>query len=165
MLVDVGNDSGWVSGHYGVDVGFDQGAGVKLLVAQALRELPLLCLNLLVSGVVGAYQKIADNVTLRVVQGRDRHHCRKAAAILADIGQLVDVLDTTRCLEHQGLKAWLYLCFEIFAQLLCTCDYLLRIRHVSRCDLIYYFGCHVAQHLFGTDVEDLDNPIGVGCDT
>ena len=40
-----------------------------------------------------------------VAQRRDRHDGRKAAAILADVGQLVDILDPARGLENQCLKA------------------------------------------------------------
>src|SRR5476649_980277 len=42
---------------------------------------------------LGADQQIADDGVLRVAQCRDRYDCREAAAILADISQLVDVLD------------------------------------------------------------------------
>ena len=50
-----------VGGHQRVDVGFDQRAGVELLVAQALIELLLLGFDLLARGVVGADQQIADD--------------------------------------------------------------------------------------------------------
>jgi hypothetical protein len=42
---------------------------------------------------------------LRVAQRRDRHDRREAAAVLADVGQLVDVLDAARGLEDQRLEA------------------------------------------------------------
>ncbi len=50
--------------------------------------------RLLARGVVGADQQVADDGVLIVAQGRDRHDRREAAAVLADVGQLVDVLDT-----------------------------------------------------------------------
>ena len=59
----------------------------------------------LARGVVGADQQVADDGVLRVAQRRDRHDRREAAAVLADVGQLVDVLDPARGLEHQGLEA------------------------------------------------------------
>ena len=61
--------------------------------------------RLLARGVVGADQQIADDGVLCVAQRRDGHHRREPAAILADIGQLVDILDPARGLEHQGLEA------------------------------------------------------------
>ena len=105
LLVDVGDDAGRIGGHQRVDVGFDERARVELLVAQALIELLLLCFDLLARGVVGADQQIADDGVLRVAQRRDRHDRREAAAVLADVGQLVDVLDAARGLEDQGLEA------------------------------------------------------------
>jgi hypothetical protein len=40
-----------------------------------------------------------------VAQRRDRDDRRKAAAVLADVGQFVDVLDAARGLEGQRLEA------------------------------------------------------------
>ena len=54
--------------------------------------------------VVRADQQITDDRVLSVAQRRDRHHGRKAAAILADVGQFVNVLDPARSLEHQASK-------------------------------------------------------------
>ena len=62
-------------------------------------------LDLLAHGIVGADQQVADDVAVIVAQRRDRHDGRKAAAILADVGQFVDVLDAARRLEGQGLEA------------------------------------------------------------
>ena len=53
----------------------------------------LLGLGHFARGVVGADQQIADNRVMRIAQGRHRYDGREAAAILADISQLVDVLD------------------------------------------------------------------------
>ena len=58
-----------------------------------LEQMLSLCFDLLARGVVGADQQVADNCTLSIAQRRDRHDRREAAAILADVGQLVDVLD------------------------------------------------------------------------
>jgi hypothetical protein len=105
LLVDVGDDAARIRGHQRVDVRFDQRARVEVLVAQALVELHPLLFDLLARGVVGADQQVADDRVLRVAQRRDRHHRREAAAVLADVGQLVDVLDAARGLEDQGLEA------------------------------------------------------------
>jgi hypothetical protein len=61
--------------------------------------------RLLARGVVGANEQIADDDVLRVAQRRDGHHRPEPAPILADIGQLVDVLDPTRGLEDQGPRS------------------------------------------------------------
>ena len=62
-------------------------------------------LDLLARRVVGADQQVADDGVGRVLQRRHRHHGRQAAAVLADVGQLVDVLDAAPRLEHQRLEA------------------------------------------------------------
>jgi hypothetical protein len=82
LFVDVGNDAGRIGSHQRVDVGFEQGARIKLMVAQALSELLLICLDLLARFVVGADQEVTDDRALSVTQRRDRYDCRKAAAIL-----------------------------------------------------------------------------------
>jgi hypothetical protein len=61
--------------------------------------------QLLARGVVGADQQVADDDTQIVAQRRHRHHGREAAAVLADAGQFVDVLDAARGLEDQRLEA------------------------------------------------------------
>ena len=38
LVIDIGNRAAGVGGHDGIDIGFDQGAGVELLVPQALIE-------------------------------------------------------------------------------------------------------------------------------
>ena len=115
-------------------------------------------------GVVGADQQIADDDVLRVAQRRDRHHRREPAAILADIGQLVDVLDPARGLEHQGLEARRDRGPEFDAQRLGARDQLLRIGNVSRRDLVHHLGSRIAKHPLGADVEDLNDALRVGGD-
>ena len=76
-------------------------ASVAMLEKLALLKIALLqgprleqgFFGLLARGVVGADQQIADDGVLRVAQRRDRHDRRKTAAVLADVGQLVDVFD------------------------------------------------------------------------
>jgi hypothetical protein len=53
-------------------------------------------LDLLAHRIVGADQKIADDVAVVVAQCGDRHDGRKAAAVLADIGQFVDVFQAAQ---------------------------------------------------------------------
>jgi len=60
--------------------------------------------RLLTRRIIGTDQQIADDGVLRVAQRRDRHNGRKAAPVLADVGQFVDVLDAAGSLEDQGLE-------------------------------------------------------------
>ena len=106
MLVDVADDAARVGGHQGVDVRFNQGAGVKLLVAKALVQHRLLGLYPFARGIVGANQQVPNDVFLCVAQGRDRHNGREATAIFANVSQLVNVFNATGSLEHQRFKAW-----------------------------------------------------------
>ena len=61
--------------------------------ARKLVEEGLLGLDLLTCGVVGSDQQVADDPVIDVAQGGHRHHGREPAAVLADVGELVDVLD------------------------------------------------------------------------
>nr|WP_244541824.1 hypothetical protein [Afipia sp. GAS231] len=115
-------------------------------------------------GVVGADQEIADDDVLRIAQRRDRHHRRKPAAILADVGQFVDVLDPARGLEHQGFEARRDRGSKFDAQRLGARDQLLRIGNISRRDLVHDLGGGIAEHALGADVEDLDDTLGIGGD-
>src|SRR5471032_2963898 len=133
---------------------------IALCRAPACSSASSACLR----GVVGADQQIADDGVLRVAQRRDRHHRREAAAVLADVGQLVDVLDPARGLEHQCLEARRNLCSEFDAQRLSAGDHFLRIGNVGRRDLVHHFGGGVAQHALRADVEDLADAIRVSGD-
>ena len=164
LLVDVGDDAARIGGHQRVDVGLDQRAGVEVLVAQPLIELHPLLFDLLARGVVGADQQVADDGVLRVAQRRDRHHRRKPAPVLAEVGQLVDVLDPARGLEHQRLEARRNRRAELDAQRLGARDHLLRVGNVGRRDLVHHVGGRVTQHPLGADVEDLDDALRVGGD-
>ena len=70
-------------------------------------------------------------LVLRVAQRRDRDDGREAAAVLADVGQLVDVLDAARGLEHQRLEARRDRRVELEAQRRGARDQLLRIGDVG----------------------------------
>ena len=122
-------------------------------------------LRSLARGVVGADQQVADDGLLLVTQRRDRHHRREAAAVLADLGQFVDVLDAARGLEHQGLEARPDSGSEFDAQGRGAGDQFLWIRDVGRRDLVHHLGGGVAQHALRADVEELDDTLGVGGNT
>ena len=100
-----------------------------------------------------------------VAQGSDRHDRREAAAILADVGQFVDVLDTARGFEHQGLEAWHDWGVELDAQRLGPHDHFLRVGNIGRGDLVHHVGGRVAQHALGADIEDLNDAFGVSGNT
>ena len=114
--------------------------------------------------VVGADQQVADDPALRIAQCRDRDDRREAAAVLADVGQLVDVLDAARGLEHQRLEARRDRRLQLGAQCLGPRDHFLRIGDVGRRDPVHHLGGRIAQHPLGADVEDLDHALGVGGD-
>ena len=121
-------------------------------------------LDLLAHGIVGADQQVADDVAVVVAQRRDRHDGRKAAAILADVGQLIDVLDPARSLEGQRLEARRDGGGELEAQRLRARHHFLRIVDVAGVDPVHDFGGRVAQHALGADVEQLDDALLVGGD-
>jgi hypothetical protein len=118
----------------------------------------------LARGVVGANEQIADDDVLRVAQRRHRHHRPEPGPILADVGQLVDVLDPARGLEHQGLEARRDRGSDLDAERFGARDELLRIGDIGRRDLVHHVGGGVAQHPLGADVEDLNDTLGVGGD-
>ena len=148
--VGVGGDAGKV---LAVEDGALQGAGLE----QSL-------FGLLAGGVVGADQQIADDHILGVAQRRHRDHRREATAILAEIGQFVDILDAAGRLEHQGFEAGLDLGSQLDAEGLGPGDHLLRIGDVGGGDLVHHLGGGVAEHAFGPDVENLNHAVGVGGD-
>ena len=119
-------------------------------------------LCLLAGGIVGSNQQIADDRVLRITERGDGHDSREAAPILADVGQLIDVLDATRGLEHQRLETGRDRGSELDAEGFCPNDHFLRIGDVGRRDLVHHFRGRVSQHPFGADVEDLDDALGVG---
>ena len=120
--------------------------------------------DLLAHGVVGADQQVADDFAAGVAQRCHRHDGREPAAVLAHIGQLVDVLDAARGLEHQRLEAGRDRGVELQAERRGARDQFLRVRDVSRGDLVDHVLCGVAEHPLGTDVEDLDHALFVGGD-
>ena len=103
-------------------------------------------------------------MTSRVAQRSDGHDRPEPTAILADVGQLVDVLDPARGLEHQGLEARRDRGSELDAQRFGARDQLLRIGNIGRRDSVRHVGGRVAKHPLGADVEDLNDTVRVGGD-
>jgi hypothetical protein len=164
LLVDVRDDAARVGRHQRVDVALEQRARVEVLIAQALVQLHAFVLDLLAGGVVGADQQVADDDVARVAERRHRHDGREATAVLADVGELVDVLDAARGLEHQRLEARGDARAELHAQRLGARDHLLRVGDVRRGDPVHDLLRGVAEHALGADVEDLDDARRIGGD-
>src|SRR6185295_964554 len=121
-------------------------------------------LRLFARGVVGADQQVADDDVLRIAQRRDRDDGGEAAAVLADVGQFIDVLDPARGLEHQRLEAGRDGGSELDAQGFGASDHFLRVGNIGRRYLVHHFGGRIAQHSFGADVEDLNHTFFIGGD-
>jgi hypothetical protein len=120
--------------------------------------------NLLAHRVVGADQQVADDGAKVVAQRRDRDDGRKPAAVLADVGQLVDVLDSARRLEGQRLEARRDGRAQFLAQRQRARQHFLRVVDVARIDPVHDFGGLIAQHPLGADVEQLNDALLVGRD-
>ena len=161
LLVDVGDDAGGIGRHQRVDVRFDERARVELLVAQPLIEQRLLLFDLLARRIVGAHQVIADDGTLIVTQRRDRDQREDAAAVLADIRQLVVVLDAARGFAHQRFEARRDRGAQFDAHRRGARDYLLRVGDLGRGARVHHVGGGIAEHALGADVENPDHALRV----
>jgi hypothetical protein len=164
LPVDVGDDAGGVSRHQGIDVRFDQRPRVEVLVAQALIEFLLLRLDALAGGVVGADQEVADDPAVIVAQRRDRHDRREAAAVLANVGELVDIFDSSRSLEHQRVETGRNRRPQFRAERVGAGNQFLRVGNIGRRDLVENVGSRVAEHPFRANVEQLDDALVVSGD-
>ncbi len=133
-------------------------------LAQPLIDHLFFDFNQLACGIVGADQQIADDGSHRVAQCGDRDHGREPAAVLPEVGQLVDILDPARRLEDQSFEARRYRGCEFDAQRLGARDHFPRIGNIGRRNLVHHFGGGVAQHALGADVEYLDDAFRVGGD-
>ena len=120
--------------------------------------------SLFAGRVVGADHQVTDDVVLIVAQRGDRHDRREAAAILADVGQFVDVLNPARGLEDQRFEARCDRGFQFHAQGFGARNHFLWVGNIGRCDLIHHIRGRVAQHAFCTDIEDLNDTFFVGGD-
>jgi hypothetical protein len=104
-------------------------------------------------------------VVVRIPQRGHRDYRRKSGPVLANLGQLVDVLDAARRLEHEGVKARRDRYAELVSQRGGALDHFVVVVKRSRRDPIDHVRCLVAQHALGARVEDLDDPHRVGGDT
>src|SRR6202034_2575791 len=98
----------------------------------------------------------------RVAQCRDRDDGGKAAAVLADIGHLINILYASGRLEDQRLEPRRDWGFELDAEGLCPCNDFLGIGDIGRRDLVSDVFRSVAEHAFGADVENLNYSVRVG---
>ncbi len=73
-------------------------------LSRLFRPFPLF-FYLPTSGVIGANQQIPDYGVLSVTQCGDRYDRWEPAAILSDVGQLINVFNAARGLEHQRVEA------------------------------------------------------------
>ena len=121
--------------------------------------------SLLAGSVISADHQVTDNGVLIVAQGGDRNDRREAAAILADVGQFVDILNTARGFEDQGLEAGRNGGFQFNAQGFGARNQFLGVGNIGRCDFIHHIRSRVAQHALRTDIEDLDDTLLVSGDT
>jgi hypothetical protein len=99
-----------------------------------------------------------------VTQRRDRDDRRKAAAVLADIGQFVDVFDPAEALKVNASKPGAIGSCQLEAQGQCPRLHFLRIMDVARVDLVHDLAGVIAQHALGADIEQLDDAFLVGGD-
>lgn len=118
---------------------------------------------MLARGIVGTNQQIADNLFVGVPQGRHRHHSEKAAAVLAHVGQLVNVLYAPGGLEYEGFEPGRDRLPQFPAQGLGAGDKFLRIRDVGRRDSVNHIRSGKAQHVLRTHIEDLNDALFIGC--
>jgi len=70
----------------------------------SLEQMLAFGFDLFARGIVGADQQIADDGALSSAQRGDRDDGRETAAVLADIGQLVDILNAARGLNTNASK-------------------------------------------------------------
>ena len=112
--------------------------------------------------VISTNQKITDDGVLRIAQCGDGDDGREAAAVLANIRQLVDILDAAGRLENECLKPGCDRGLQFDAQGLGTRDDFSWIRDVRRSDLVDYIFGGVAKHALSTDIEDLYDAFCVG---
>ena len=116
---------------------------------------------MLSDGVVGAYQQVADDGVLGVAQGRDGDDRGETAAVLAYVGQFVDVFDPPGRFEHQRFESRRDGSRKLEAQRFRARYHFARIGDVRGSDLVHHFRGLVTQHAFRAYVEDLDDAFRV----
>ena len=122
-------------------------------------------LHLLARCIVGANQQVADNTGLLVAQRGNRHHGRKPTAVFTDIGQLVDVFNAARSLEHQRFETRRNGSAKLQGQHFGAGNDLVRVRNIGGCDLVHHIIGRVTEHMFGAHVENLNHTLGIGGNT
>ncbi|MNN54579.1 hypothetical protein D3C81_1694020 [compost metagenome] len=145
-------------------VGLDQRARVRLLLLQALVQQGLFRLDLLASRVVRADQQVTDDLALRIAQGRHGDDGGETAAILADVGQFINVFDAARGLEHERFHAGRDDGVEFGTEGGCARDDFLRVRNTGRRQLVDHVARRITEHAFGAHVENLDYALRIGGD-
>ena len=135
-----------------------------MLVAKTLIEFLLLRLDALAGSVVGADQEVADDPALIVAQRRDRYNRREAAAVLANVGELVDIFDSARGLENQRIETGRNRRAQFHAESVGAGNQLLRVGNIGRRDLVENVGSRIPEHPLGADIEQLDDTLVVGGD-
>ena len=120
--------------------------------------------GLLAGGVVGADEEVADDGFVGVAEGGDGDDGGEAGAVLAAVGELVDVLDAAGGFEDEGFEAGGDGGAEFEREGGGAGEELGLVGEVGGGDLVDDFVGGVAEHAFGADVEDLDDAVGVGGD-
>ena len=115
-------------------------------------------------GIVRTDQQVPDDRIFIITEVGDGNHCGKAAAILADVGQVVNVFDAAGSLQHQGLEPRCDLRSELDAERGDWRGDFLRVGDVGGGDLVGDFRGGVTEHALRTHVENLDDSLGVGGD-
>src|SRR3569623_1834838 len=96
--------------------------------AEALLSPTQLLLDLLARSVIRTDEEIPQDSAMRVAKRGDGNQCRKPAEILADISELVDILDPSGGFKNQSFKTRRDWSGELKAQAFCPKHQFLRIR-------------------------------------
>ena len=143
--------------------GQEIGLGVVGLLGGRHRPVELR-LDPLAHRVVGADEQVSDEIAVVVAQRRDRHDRGKAAAVLAHVGQFVDVLDAARGLERECLETRGDGGSQLKTQGFGPRHDFDGVVDVARGDPVDDLRRLVAEHALGPDVEQLDDALLVGRD-
>ena len=111
-----------------------------------------------------ADQQIADDHAAVAAQRGNRNNGRETAAVLANVGQLVHVLDAAGRLEGQRFETRGNGHVQFDAQIMRAGDDFLRIVNVAGRDFADDLDRPIAQHVLGADVEELNDPLRIGGD-
>ena len=135
-----------------------------MLVAETALQGDTVRLGLFAGGVVGSNQQVPDCGTGWLPQCRYGHQCRKAAAVLADVSQFVDVLNAPRRLEDHRLEAGRDFHAQFGTEEFRARQQFARIGEVRRRHPVDDVVFGIAKHPLRANVEDLDDALAVGGD-